>query len=132
VPKGGTIGQRQATDEEFKAWLRLRLDELGWSNVELARRLGVTPGAITHLFKKAVTSTLRPKIEMLLGRADADAPVAGLAAGTRPSSSTSREAHTEQLAELISYFQSLNSENRVRLIERARSLWDTQAGPRKI
>lgn len=129
VPKGGTTGQRHATDEEWKEALRLRLDEIGWSQVELARRLGVTPGAITHLFKKAVTSTLRPRIEQLVGWPDADAPrtPTRLAAGTEPGS----DEISRQLAELIGLFQALSTANRLRLVERAHALWEAQGDARK-
>jgi transcriptional regulator with XRE-family HTH domain len=136
VPKGGTSGQRHATDEEWKGALKLRLEELGWSNAEFARRLGVTPGAVTHLFKKAVTSTLRPRIEKLVGWPD-PAP-SRLAVGTRRSSDpettpvpSKGEINSGELAELISLYQSLNSENRVRLIERAHTLRDGEGDGRR-
>jgi transcriptional regulator with XRE-family HTH domain len=122
VPKGGTSGQRHATDEEWKEALKLRLEVLGWSDAELARRLGVTPGAITHLFKKAVTSTLRPRIEKLTGWPDVPTdPPSRFASGTRRKLAP---ADPGQLAELISLYQALNSDNRVRLIERAQALRD--------
>jgi hypothetical protein len=133
VPKGGTTGERYPTDEEWKEVLKLRLGELGWSNAELARKLNVTPAAITHLFKKAVTSTLKPEIEKLVGWPDVNAhsSPSRMAIGTRRPSSTSRGINSEQLAELISYFQALSQENRVRLLERAHALWDSEVGSRK-
>lgn len=136
VPKGGTSGERYPTDEEWKEALKLRLEELGWKNAELARRLNVTPAAITHLFKKAVSSTLRPEIEKLVGWPDANrpSPPSRVAIGTprpRSLSSPTRGINSEQLAELISYFQALSQENRLRLLERAHALWDGEVGNRK-
>jgi hypothetical protein len=133
MPRGGTSGERYPTDEEWKEALKLRLVELRWSNAELARKLDVTPAAITHLFKKAVSSTLKPEIEKLVGWPDVNAPSLPprMAIGTRRPSSTGRGINSEQLAELISYFQALSQENRVRLLERAHALWDGEIGSRK-
>jgi hypothetical protein len=128
VPRGGTSGERYPTDEEWKEALRLRLEELGWSNAELSRRLDVTPAAITHLFKKALTSTLKPQIEKLVGWPDQPSPPSRVAIGTPRRSSPSRGINSEQLAELITYFQALNQENRLRLLERAHALWDGEFG----
>lgn len=140
MPRGGAIGERFITDEEWKEAVKLRLEFLQWSNVELARRLGVTPSAITNLFKKSRTSTLKPKIEELIGFPDRSAmpsPPSQFATGSRrprapepeplpePLPAANREEMaSEQLAELILHFSALDGEGRVRLIERAHTLRD--------
>jgi len=117
----------------------LRLKELGWSDSEFARKLGVTAGAVNYLLTKAVSSTLRPKVEKLLGWPESGppGPPTRLAVGSRrstppapPASHGREKTNTEQLAELIDHFQALNQENRVRLIERASALRDGESSAR--
>lgn len=147
VPQGGARGRRHPTSEEWKVALRVRLEDLGWSDGELARRLGVSPEAISYLFAKAVTSTLRPRIEELVGwprPENMPRPPSQLAVGSRrpapattsapapppppppqtPSQEPTAAINSGQLAELISYYQALNTENKARLVERAHSLFD--------
>jgi hypothetical protein len=140
VPKGGATGQRYPTDDGWKEAVRLRLKELDWSDSEFARKLSVTTGAVNYLLTKAVSSTLRPKVEKLLGWPESrpPGPPTRLAVGSRrsapsapPAASQGREkTNTEQLAELIDHFQALNHENRVRLIERASALRDGESSAR--
>ena len=139
VPKGGIGGPRFPTNEEWKEAIKLRLEEIGWSYSELARQLGVTPAAITHLFAKATSSTLRPRIEDLLGWPEHGPHAPGqFPAGTArtaateptdPKATARNNVASGQLAELISYFQALNPENKVRVIERAHTLWEGEGGP---
>lgn len=123
----------------------MRLKELGWNDSEFARRLKVTTGAVNYLLTKSVSSTLRPKVETLLGwpRSPPPGPAPRLAVGSRrstpappaPVAAALAPAHgrektnTEQLAELIDHFQALNHENKVRLIERASALRDGESSP---
>lgn len=61
-------GVSHPTPDEWKAAVKKTLDELGWSQAELAERIGATAAALSHVLTKAKHSTLRVPIDEIIGR----------------------------------------------------------------
>jgi hypothetical protein len=143
VPKNGPPFQITA---EWKEALAIRMRELGWTHQDLADKVEVTRPAISHLIKRAKESSLLPDIEKAVGWERGPAGGARLALGSRSISRGDVErlrnivgspdrldllwelvrGLSPDQAELLWYFQRLSPENRARVLERARLLWEDE------
>lgn len=71
-PQRRPTGPYFPVDAAWKADIRRCLDRRGWSQAELARKIGASPGSIVLIFKpKAIQSRLVPAIHQAL---DLDPP----------------------------------------------------------
>lgn len=138
---GPKSGPAHPVTVDFKEAARLRLSALGWSQTKLADEVGVTRGAISHLFNTAKQSSLVPAIEKALGMGprvpavprelDTSGPV------KRQSLHRAFELERRPLDEHVDsedgryreindLFFVLDDFNRARLLERARVLYEAQ------
>jgi len=67
-------GAAYPISDEWRARVKIRLEELEMSQAELARRVGCTPAAITNVLRDNKQSSLVPKIHRVLGWDDAPLP----------------------------------------------------------
>lgn len=140
MPKAGPA---HPIDDEWREALAIRLRELGWTHDDLATKVGVTRGAISHVIKRGIQSSLLPAIERAVGW-DPDrhsrAPVR-IALGTSrppvvPEGQISVEVMRQLLGstaqiELVTSFQKLNQSNQASVLERVRVLLEVQDGSQR-
>ena len=96
------------------AWRRLvlrRLEELGWSQAELARRIGCAAPTITNVMRDSSQSRLVPAIHKALGW---DAPALPADAAGDPSSN--------RVAELVEIYENLPEDIRALALDQVRAL----------
>lgn len=53
---------------EFKAWLREKIDELGWSNRELAKYCGFSEGTVRNLINETIITEITNEVMIKLAR----------------------------------------------------------------
>jgi hypothetical protein len=132
MPKSGPA---HPIDEEWKAALAIRLRELGWTHQELADKVGVTRGAISHVVKRGIQSSLVPEIEKAIGwdteRRHRSPRVAQGTARPSREGQVSIEVMREflgspQQIELVTSYQQLDSSNQASVLERVRVLLEVQ------
>ena len=110
------------TSTEFSEWLAEEVTTRGWSYRELARRAGLSSGAISQV----VTQKNFPGIEFCQGIARAfQIPPERVfrQAGHLPP----RIIGNNESNEILDYFQALNTQNRQTLLALARTLHEQQS-----
>ena len=131
MPKAGPY---TATPDEWKAALKARLEELDWSYTDLAEKIGVSRASVSHIMNTGLASSHVEAIERAVGGLKKKAEQAWKAAevaaakeklATRSAAPVAPRSVAD-VAELLSYFQELSPEHRVRVIERARTLWEEE------
>jgi hypothetical protein len=104
----------------WKSVVRLRLQAKGWNQSDLAREIGSTPAAVSHVLTKAKHSALRPAIDAALQIKLQGAPWE--ASGV----------DSDDAGQLTAIVTKLNEINRARLLERAQFLLELQLAERKV
>ena len=135
MPKAGPA---HPVDDEWREALAIRLRELEWTHDDLATKIGVTRGAISHVIKRGVQSSLVPAIERAVGwDPDRRSRTSGrVALGTaRPVPAQEGQISIEVMRELLGTpaqielltgFQQLNASNQASVLERVRVLLEVQ------
>ena len=130
MPKAGSY---TATPDEWKAALKARLEELGWSYTDLAEKVGISRAAVSHIVNSGLASSHVEAIERAVGGLNKKAEQAWKAAEVaaakeKLAKSPAAPRPAADVAELLSYFQELSPEHKARIIERARTLWEEERG----
>ncbi len=130
MPKAGSY---TATPDEWKAALKARLEELGWSYTDLAEKIGISRAAVSHIVNSGMASSHVEAIERAVGGLNKKAEQAWKAAEVaaakeKLAKSPAAPRPAADVAELLSYFQELSPEHRARVVERARTLWEEERG----
>jgi transcriptional regulator with XRE-family HTH domain len=130
MPKAGSY---TATPDEWKAALKARLEELGWSYTELAEKIGISRAAVSHIVNSGLASSHVEAIERAVGGLKKKAEQAWKAAEVaaakeKLAKSPAAPRPAADVAELLSYFQELSPEHKARVVERARTLWEEERG----
>ena len=128
MPKAGSY---TATPDEWKAALKARLEELGWSYTDLAEKIGISRAAVSHIVNSGMASSHVEAIERAVGGLNKKAEQAWKAAEVaaakeKLAKSPAAPRPAADVAELLSYFQELSPEHRARVVERARTLWEEE------
>lgn len=135
MAKGPKAGPAYPIDDEWREALTIRIRELGWTHDDLADKVGVSRGAISHLIKRGIQSSLVPKIERAVGwdpdRRHRARPLARGTGGASVVGQVSVEVMRDLLGspqqiELVTNFQQLNAGNQSNVLERVRVLLEVQ------
>ena len=132
MPKSGPY---KATPDEWKAALKARIEELGWSYTQLAEKVGISRAAISHIINTSLASSHKDAIEEAVGglggkKAEQGWKAAEVAAAKEKlatrSAAPAAPRSAADVAELLSYFQELSPAHKARVVERARTLWEEE------